>query len=556
MTLAAKQSLDLGRSLGDILIDMGLLKRETLDLYLQSSIDRKGRLGRLLVQDGKISESDLARALAAQHQTDFLDLESFTLDPAALRILPEKVVRMHSILPVEIIDRRLVLAMSDPIEAIHVDRILKAKGIPYRIAIAPLSAIQAVIERAYGSRTSIDHVVKDLVRNGVEEKTQTISIEPLVDSIITRGVRDHASDIHIDPAEKLVRIRVRIDGILHTLSTYPHELHGNVISRLKVLGRMDISEKRAPQDGRFHHVSEGKAVDIRISTLPTIYGEKAVMRIIDKSTLKGTFAELGMDAEIAKQMSSLLATPHGILFVTGPTGSGKTTTLYSMLNQVNDAEKNIISVEDPVEYRFDLINQVQVHEKSGLSFAGLLKNILRQDPDVLMIGEVRDKETADIAFQAALTGHLVLSTLHTNDAISTPTRLMDIGIEPFLISSALIGMLSQRLVRVLCPHCKQKTVLTAHDVALLGRDWVSPGIEIYAKKGCEKCYNTGYSGRTSLFEFLIPDKTIQKMISQRGQEGELLAYAKSIGFRTMRQDGISKILAGVTSIEEVVKTTI
>ncbi len=575
----APNKITVRKPLGEVLVEMGLLTSEAIRQGLEQSVREKVRLGELLVREGLIDERQLAQALAIQYNVDYVELAAYVPSTEALKLLSEKIMRGHLILPLEIRDEVLTLAVHDPLAAVNLDHVLKMMGVPYVIKVAPHGNLSQAIQKALDSQRSIDTLVQSLVREDVTRKRSLsavpkgrpaagagpvagagaeteVSIERLVDMIIAQAVQGQASDIHIDPAEDRVRIRVRVDGLLHLINTYPIELHANVISRLKVLARMDISEKRLPQDGRFPFATGQKSVDIRISTLPTIRGEKAVMRIIDKSLLKGTFTALGMDQPTEQKVARLLQSPHGILFVTGPTGSGKTTTLYAMLSQINDMGKNIVTVEDPVEYQFDLINQVQVHEKAGLTFAGILRNILRQDPDVIMIGEVRDQSTADLAIQAALTGHLVLSTLHTNDAVSTPTRLADIGIEPFLLSSAMLGVLSQRLVRVLCPACKQKTKLREDEALLLGRSLVSPGAEICARKGCEKCYHTGYSGRVSLFEILVPDKTMEKMLNERKSESELLAYAESQGFRTMRKDGVAKILAGVTSVEEVVKATL
>lgn len=548
MSVAVKQKTSHRKSLGEILVEAGLLTQEVLEQYLIKQAGRKERLGETLVKEGVINDVDLAKALGTQFHAPFISLDSYEPVPEAVSVLTEKIIRTHQILPLAFKKGTLILALWDPLEAVKVDSLLKMKGVQYQIVVSTPKAVAHAIEKAFKTQQTIEQIVK--------EPADSVSIELLIDKVIERAVQDHSSDIHLEPADEVARIRVRVDGVLQLLDTYPLELHGNVISRLKVLARMDIAEKRNPQDGRFPYTADGKTVDIRISTLPTIKGEKAVMRIIDKSALKGSFSVLGIGEETEKSLNRLLSFPHGIFFITGPTGSGKTTTLYAMLNSINEMGKNIITVEDPVEYQFDMINQVQVHEKAGLSFAGLLRNILRQDPDVLMIGEVRDKETADLAFQAALTGHLVLSTLHTNDAVSTATRLVDIGVEPFLISSALLGVLSQRLVRVLCPHCKEETTVKEEESLLLGRQHLPPGAPIYIKKGCEKCYQTGYRGRISLYELLIPDSFIQKAIVEQKQESEILNYATSKGFKTMRQDGIAKILAGITSVEEVIKATL
>ena len=373
--------------------------------------------------------------------------------------------------------------------------------------------------------------------------------------IIEAAVTGLASDIHMDPAEDLVRIRYRIDGVLHVVNTYPSEIHPVVVSRIKILARMDISEKRNPQDGRFQHHSRDQWVDIRASTLPLVNGEKVVLRLMSRTRLRGSLEAVGMPTVMIEKIEWLLHRPFGMLLVTGPTGSGKTTSMYSMVNRINGSERNIITVEDPVEYRLDMVNQVQVNEKAGLNFAGILRNILRQDPDVIMVGEVRDQETADIAIRAALTGHLVLSTLHTNDSVSTPTRLVDMDVEPFLISSALLAVLSQRLVRILCKHCRKKTALTAAEIALLGDQSLQEGAEVYAHGGCERCFDSGYFGRVGLFELMVPDRAVQKFINERKSEADILSYLLENGFKTMRQDGISKILNGTTSVEEVIKTT-
>ena len=382
------------------------------------------------------------------------------------------------------------------------------------------------------------------------------SIESLVNKFIERAIHDRASDIHLDPAEEKVRVRFRIDGVLHELYSYPNELHQSVVSRVKVLSHLDISEKRHPQDGAFHHPHGPHPIDVRVSTLPTVFGEKIVLRLLDKSMMRSNLTAFGMSRDMEKEILRLLQRPYGIILLTGPTGSGKTTSLYSMLNQINGLEKNIITVEDPIEFKFDIINQVQVNEKAGLTFAGLLRNILRQDPDVVMIGEVRDQETADLAVRAALTGHLVLSTIHTNDSVSTPTRLIDMGVEPFLLSSGLTAVLAQRLVRVLCTACRRQVPVTEEQIKNLGTGPLKAGDPVFEAVGCDKCLRSGYVNRIALFELMPVDEFVRKAIIDRLPESEIQKHLLEHGFISMRMDGIKKIAAGITSIEEVLKATI
>jgi type IV pilus assembly protein PilB len=558
-----------GKKLGEILVEMNLLSQEQVDLAVERGVSKRMRLGDLLVSEGVLSPADLAKALAAQYDLEFIDLDITPLSRDASKILPEKMARNFLLLPLESKNGQVVLVTYDPIILVRLDNLKTFIKDPIQLKVSTKQQIEKALDKVYTYEQSVDKIVRHLARKSGERKKSTViqnaiadaknstpSIEALVNKFIERATLDRASDIHIDPSEESVRVRIRIDGVLHELYQYPQELHASVVSRLKVLAQLDISEKRNPQDGRFQYFSKDHNIDIRVSTLPTVRGEKLVMRLLDKDKMKGNLSQIGMGSEVEDQIKSLLQRPYGMIFITGPTGSGKTTTLYAMLNLINGVEKNIITVEDPVEYKFDVINQVQVNEKAGLNFAGLLRNILRQDPDVLMIGEVRDQETADIAIRSALTGHLVLSTLHTNDAVSTPNRLVDMGIEPFLISSAMVAVLAQRLVRVLCPHCKQRVELTEEDVQLLGSSSLQPGTPVFGPVGCERCLNSGYLSRVAIFELMLIDDQIRRMIIERKSEVDITKHMKENGFISMRMDGIYKLVAGITSVEEVLKATL
>jgi type IV pilus assembly protein PilB len=563
-----------GKKLGEILVDMKLLSEDQVKEAVDRGLAKRMRLGDLLINEGLITPADLAKALAVQYELQYLDLDTITLSKDSATILPEKLARSFFLLPIEQNNSQVTIATFDPIQLVRLDNLKKLISLPIILKVCTKAQIEASLDKIYTAENSVEKIVKHLAKKpgnrksaetilsselksgGLESKYTAPSIESLVNKFIEKAIQDRASDIHMDPAEDTVRVRIRIDGVLHELHQYPPELHSSVVTRMKVLAQLDISEKRNPQDGRFQHLNKEKIIDVRVSTLPTVRGEKIVLRLLDKDKMKGTLAQIGMSSEVEESIKFLLQRPYGMIFITGPTGSGKTTTLYSMLNQLNGIEKNIITVEDPVEYKFDTINQVQVNEKAGLNFAGLLKNILRQDPDVLMIGEVRDQETADISIRAALTGHLVLSTLHTNDAVSTPNRLIDMGVEPFLISSALVAVLAQRLVRVLCVHCREKVQITEEDIRLLGTNVLPVGTTIYGPVGCEQCHHSGYLNRVAIFELMILDDQIRKMILERESEVDITKHLAENGFISMRQDGIYKIAAGITSVEEVLRATL
>jgi type IV pilus assembly protein PilB len=559
------------RKFGDVLVDLKLIDEVALNDALIRSIDKKLRLGDLLVSEGLLSLVDLAKTLAAQYELEYADLNTYSFSSQNAQILPEKLARSFGVLPLESKDGVITLATHDPIHVMKQDHLDKRLNATIILKVSTQEQIEAAMKKIYANNVSVDRIVRHLSQKQEKKrpattptltvnvgsgKDTTPSVEALVNKFIERAVMDRGSDIHLDAAEEKVRVRARVDGVLNEIYTYPLDLHASVVSRIKVLAHLDIAEKRNPQDGGFHFEQGKHSIDIRTSTLPTVHGEKVVLRLLDKNKMKGTLAKIGMDMELEAKIRTLLIRPHGIIFITGPTGSGKTTTLYSMLNLIDGIEKNIITVEDPVEYKFDIINQVQVNEKAGLTFSGLLRNILRQDPDVVMIGEVRDQETADLSIRAALTGHLVLSTIHTNDSVSTPNRLINMGIEPFLISSGLSAVLAQRLVRVLCPHCKEKITLDEEDIKLLNTKILAPGAEVFGPVGCLECRNSGYQNRVALFELMIVDEHIQRAIINRDSEAEMTAHLRANGFVSMREDGVRKIVAGITSIEEVLKATL
>ena len=562
------------KKLGEILVSMGLCTSEQLTFAEARAKTKNVRIGELLVSEGLIKDHDLAKALATQNGLEYIDLNSVSVSNESANILPEKMARTYKLLPLESKNGVITLVTHNPISLVKIGNLDERLHATVVIKVATEVQIDSALDKVYVGASSIDRIIKHLSNKHQEQKSERklkevtvltaannngkdqFSVESLVNTFIEKAMHDRASDIHLDPTEKKVRVRIRIDGVLHELYSYPIEIHSTVVSRLKVLAQLDISEKRQPQDGSFQHSRNSITIDIRTSTLPTVYGEKVVLRLLDKEKMKSTLSAIGMSAQMEKEILTLLQRPYGIMFITGPTGSGKTTTLYSMLNLIDGVENNIITVEDPVEYKFDVVNQVQVNEKAGLNFSSLLRNILRQDPDVVMVGEVRDQETADLAIRAALTGHMVLTTIHTNDSVSTPTRLIDMKVEPFLLASGLSAVLAQRLVRVLCKHCKQKVQLTKEDVELLGSDQLHEGDWVYGPKGCDHCLKTGYLNRIALFELITVNDPIRRMITEDYSEIEMKKYLMQTGFTTMRQDGVGKILAGITTVDEVLKATI
>ncbi|MGZ4103894.1 MAG: GspE/PulE family protein [Actinomycetota bacterium] len=554
------------RTLGEILIDDGLITEEQLDDARRESEQNGKSLGRTLIDLGLVGESNLVKALATQIGLPFMDLSDFQIDMTAASLVPQSLAKRYTALPIAFEEEVLIVAMSDPGNVFAVDDIRTLTGRDIRIVVATRTDIGDAIERV----SRVDAEVGDLAATAAAEEQELdedsalkVSIDEapivkLVNLLITQAVNDRASDIHIEPQERDVRIRYRIDGVLHEVMRSPKSIQNGVLSRLKIMADIDIAERRVPQDGRVGLVVGGKAIDLRVATMPTVYGEKAVIRILDKSHALLNLSDLGFSELNMERYEASFRKPYGMILVTGPTGSGKSTTLYATLNILNQIDRNIITVEDPVEYRLGGVNQVQMNPKAGLTFASALRSILRSDPDIVLIGEVRDAETAQIAVQAALTGHLVLSTLHTNNAPSAVTRLTEMGIEPFLVSSAVDCVLAQRLVRNLCEKCKEYYQPTAEALKEARIPLLPDGSipRLYRAVGCNTCGNTGYRGRMAVHEVMVMSEEIERMTVERRSSEDIGRVAQEQGMLTLRQDGILKVLEGKTSVEELFRVIV
>ncbi|MGH2721015.1 MAG: GspE/PulE family protein [Actinomycetota bacterium] len=549
------------KQLGDVLVDEGLIT--SIDLREALEEQRLGRpLGSVLIDKGLISESALVRALAKRLGLPFVDLSEHQIDPSAAASIPETLARRYQALPIGYDEGRVVVAMSDPTNVLALDDIRSLTGLPLKPVIATTSDILAAIGTTGRLEGAVESLSADLQEQAGREAEDAAAVQQIVDEapivkfvnlLITQAVQQRASDIHIEPQERDLRIRYRIDGVLHEMMRSHKAIQSGVLSRIKIMAEMDIAERRIPQDGRVGLMVDTKPVDLRVASLPTVYGEKLVLRILDKSTILLRLEDLGFSDHNFRRFESAYAKPYGMILVTGPTGSGKSTTLYATLNILNRADRNIITVEDPVEYRLPGVNQIQTNNRAGLTFASALRSILRADPDIVLIGEVRDRETAQIAIEAALTGHLVLTTLHTNDAPSAITRLIEMGIEPFLVSSAMDAVLAQRLARRLCAHCKEPYTPTREALVengvLLGDGEEPP--TLFRAVGCSHCSKTGYRGRVALHEVMLASEAIERLAVERRSSDEIKRAAVGQGMVLLRDDGIAKVKAGVTSMEEV-----
>jgi type IV pilus assembly protein PilB len=555
------------KQFGDILLDSGLVTHAQLgDAVMEQK--RVGRsLGRVLVDQGVLTEGQLVAALAAQIGMRFVDLGEIQVDGSAVARVPGAVARRHTAIPIGYEDGKLLIAMADPANVFAIDELKQHASnghgpIDVKPVVATRNDVLSAIDRYYRADEALDDLStelgtvedEDLDLANVKTAVDDAPIVKFVNLLITQAIQDRASDIHLEPTEHDLRVRYRIDGVLHETMRSPRSIQSGVISRLKIMADINIAERRIPQDGRLSVTASGKKIDLRVATLPTVWGEKVVMRILDNSTAKMDLADLGFSDHNYGVYSKSFVKPYGMILVTGPTGSGKSTTLYATLNVVNKPEVNIITVEDPVEYRLAGINQVQVNNRAGLTFASALRSILRSDPDVVLIGEIRDHETAQIAIEASLTGHLVLSTLHTNDAPSSITRLTEMGIEPFLVGSAVDCVLAQRLARKLCDRCKEPYQLGEEQLAALGFPEWSPGQEspvIYKPVGCTNCSKTGYRGRLALHEVMAVTEEIERLTVQRASVTAIGESAITNGMRLLREDGLRKVALGVTSIDEI-----
>ncbi|MFN3651203.1 MAG: type II secretion system ATPase GspE [Armatimonadota bacterium] len=551
-------------SLHQALVASGLLSADALAAALAEQRTSGKRLVEVLLSRGLVAERPLMQALAEMLGLELVSLAGEEVPSAVLGKVPSELALSRQVLPVSADVTTLTVAVADPLDLATQDDLQMLTGLAIRPVLATPSEIRRATERFYMARMLQDAEADETQegRGGdealdvadLQKMAQEELIIQLVNLLINQAIQDRASDIHIEPFERELRVRYRIDGILHEASSPPKRLHPAIVSRIKILSDMDIAERRLPQDGRMRIQSAGRQIDLRVSTVPSLYGESVVMRILDRSAAVLSLEEIGMRSDALSRFRSLIRSPHGIILVTGPTGSGKTTTLYSGLTEIYSEERKIITIEDPVEYRLHGITQIQVHPQIGLTFAGGLRSIVRQDPDVIMVGEIRDGETADIAIHAALTGHLVLSTLHTNDAAGAVSRLLDMGAEPFLVASSLIGSLAQRLVRVICPACRVP-VPEGHEMwsqaALFGGE-LARG-PLYYGPGCVECRGLGYRGRTGIFELLPVDEEVHQMIMRHASAGEIRAHAMRHGMTTLLGDARRKVLAGETPVSELLR---
>jgi type IV pilus assembly protein PilB len=552
--------------LGALLVAGGILSQEALDGALTARTTRGQGLTRILIEDELVTESDLVSTLAAHLKLEYVDLSDYPVDAAAARLVSDALARRYLALPIGWMEGRLIVAMADPSNVFAVDDIRTVTGAELRIAVATSNSILEAIGKFHRVASDAEDVSAEAANtfesendlSSVREVNAESPIVKLVNLLIGQAVADRASDIHIEPGEHDVRVRYRIDGVLHEVMRPPKNIQSGIISRLKVMADINIAERRIPQDGRINTVIGGKDVDLRVATLPTVHGEKLVMRILDKSTALLRLTDLGFLPENMAVYERSYRKPYGTILVTGPTGSGKSTTLYATLNILNDESKNVITVEDPVEYQLPGINQVQVNVKAGLTFAAALRSILRSDPDIVLVGEIRDRETAVIAIEAALTGHLVLTTLHTNDAASTPSRLIEMGVEPFLVGSAIDCVVAQRLARRLCTRCRVPYKPEYAELAAIGWDFEKLGgmdadFHIFKTKGCGACGGTGYFGRFAIHEVLEVSEEVERLIVERGHSDDLRKLAIAQGMLTLRNAGMIEVARGVTSLEEILR---
>ncbi len=543
----------------ELLLKQGLVSAAQIEKARDETKRTGIKLEKALERLGFIAEEDIAKVRADALGVLYMNLSDYLIDAELIKLIPEPLAKKYKTVPLFKISSTLTVAMTDPRNIEALDQVRKSSNMDaVDIVLVSEKSIQKVLDAYYGAAGSVEEIIKGLEKEKFDGKTQELDagVEPpvikLVNIMIMEAAKSHTSDIHIEPEPDTVRVRYRIDGVLHEEHILPKKLQNAVTSRIKILANMDISENRRPQDGKIRLRLESRDLDIRVSTFPTVYGENVVMRLLDKSSILVSLKELGFSQNNLDEFEKLAHRPDGIILVTGPTGSGKSTTLYATLAAISTMEKNIITIEDPVEYELPLIRQTQVNPKADITFANGLRSILRQDPDVIMVGEIRDRETAEVAIQAALTGHLVLSTLHTNDAASTLMRLVDMGVEPFLVSSSLVGIVAQRLVRKICPKCSEAYLPQDSVVEELG---LERKVEFYRGKGCSSCHNTGLQGRIAIFELLVINEEIRGMINAKKSVDEVKKKVLSLGMKTLREDGINKAREGLTTLEEVMRVT-
>ncbi|MBD3257722.1 type II secretion system protein GspE [candidate division GN15 bacterium] len=551
------------KKLGDLLVERGLITTEQLQIALQQQSSTGKRLGNILVESGAISEDQLIEAVSDRLSIPRVSLEGMVVDPQVIGRVPVEMARRYNLLPIFAIGNTLTLAMADPLNFIAIDEVKYHTRCEIKRAIASHSEITAAIDQYYSIADSIEGIVggreklDNLVKAAETEESAEAEtpIVKLVNLIISKAVKDRASDIHIEPDENLLRVRYRVSGVMREEASPPKAMQKELVSRIKIAADMDVSEKRLPQDGRILTVVDNAHVDLRVSTLPTIHGEKVVIRILDRRNLLLSYRDLGFDERLTDAWGAVVNKPEGIILISGPTSSGKTSTLYATLQDINTIEKNIITVEDPVEYSLPLINQIQINEKAGLTFPASLRAILRQNPDVIMIGEIRDTETARMAIRSSLTGHLVFSTLHTNDAPSAVTRLIDMGVERFLVVAALQGVLAQRLVRVNCPNCSESYKPSETALRRAGLLDQASSIDFRRGAGCTQCKSTGFKGQTGIFEYLRITTEITDMILRDVSLHEIRDAARGSGYTPLFETGLQRVKAGDVCLEELIKET-
>ncbi|MEK6583262.1 MAG: type IV-A pilus assembly ATPase PilB [Nitrospirota bacterium] len=561
--------------IGRMLVEAKLLTEDQLEKSLALQQKEGGRIGSILVKFGYIQEQTLLQFLSKQYGVQSIDLSKVEIDSSVIKLIPTEVVQKYNVIPVRRIGAVLTIAMMDPTNIFAIDDIKFMTGYDIEVVVATESAIMATMSKLYDtSSMNLQQVLKsmdageesvDIVEADTEEQVdlrelkeavEEAPVVKLVNLILSDAIKKGASDIHIEAYEKKFRVRYRVDGVLYEVMNPPLKLRAALTSRLKIMAELDIAERRLPQDGRIKLKIKGREIDLRVSTLPCLFGEKVVMRILDKGALSLDLKKMGWEQKALDDLMKAIRSPFGMVLVTGPTGSGKSTTLYAALQQINEVGVNIMTAEDPVEYNLFGVNQVQMKEEIGLNFAVALRSFLRQDPDIVLVGEIRDYETAEIAVKAALTGHLVLSTLHTNDAPSTVTRLLNMGIEPFLVASSVILIIAQRLVRRICQDCKEEEKVSPAILVDLG---ISPqeaeSVVTYKGKGCTTCNNTGYKGRVALYEVMLVDDDVKALILEGASATEIKKKAVASGMKTLRMSGLTKLKDGVTTIEEILRST-
>jgi len=571
------------RDVGELLAARGVITPQQLQKAREVAKTTRGDIGRVLVDLNFATETDVMKAKAEAAGIRFVDLATFQIDPSAINVVPAHLAKRHNVVPIVKDAQTLTVATANPQDVFAMDDLRLASGLKVQPVLASPDAIEEALGKHYGGTSSNGSATLAQGATGAEgtiqgrdfqsalqqyantsgpldeetaDAVKTADEAPIIriaHTIIQQAVRDGASDIHIEPDRRGLRIRFRIDGVLHEVMHLPKHIHPPLVSRYKIMSEMNIAERRIPQDGRIGISHQGKDYDLRVSCLPTLLGEKIVMRILDKSSVMIGLNKLGFLPDTMAQLETVITQPNGLILSTGPTGAGKTTTQYSVLNRINSVEKNIMTIEDPVEYQLPGISQVAVHRKAGLTFATALRSFMRQDPDIIMVGEIRDLETAEMAIQASLTGHLVLSTLHTNDAPSSVTRLVDMGVEPFLISATLIGALAQRLGRRICANCRQEFEVDAEDLRMFGfqPDTPEQKVTLWRGRGCDTCRQTGYKGRVGIYEMMLINEEVAELVVRRAPLADVREAARANGMKTLKEDGLEKVLQGLTTPEEI-----